>query len=111
MSCFIRQASQEVDDEYHRSATKAEEKSYYSVAHTVHEHVTEQASIMVNGKLKEYQVCLYMYSVFNVIQVSSFREPKQPIIKNQVSHYYMYLLDVHVSNFSVLSANIFYFCR
>lgn len=52
----ITQASQEVDDEYHRSATKAEEKSYYSVAHTVHEHVTEQASIMVNGKLKEYQI-------------------------------------------------------
>lgn len=78
MSCIIRQASQEVDDEYHRSATKAEEKSYYSVAHTVHEHVTEQASIMVNGKLKEYQVCLYMYmySMFSIIQVSSFREPK-----------------------------------
>lgn len=78
MSCIIRQASQEVDDEYHRSATKAEEKSYYSVAHTVHEHVTEQASIMVNGKLKEYQVCLYMYmySMFSLIQVSSFREPK-----------------------------------
>lgn len=79
MSCIIRQASQEVDDEYHRSATKAEEKSYYSVAHTVHEHVTEQASIMVNGKLKEYQVCLYIctvYSMFSLIQVSSFREPK-----------------------------------
>lgn len=43
-----------MDDEYHRS--RAEEKSYYSVAHTVHEHVTEQATIMVNGKLKEYQV-------------------------------------------------------
>lgn len=77
MSCIIRQASQEVDDEYHRSATKAEEKSYYSVAHTVHEHVTEQASIMVNGKLKEYQVCICtVYSMFSLIQVSSFREPK-----------------------------------
>jgi SWI/SNF-related matrix-associated actin-dependent regulator of chromatin subfamily A protein 2/4 len=50
------QASREVDDEYHRSA-KAEEKSYYGVAHTVHEPVSEQATIMVNGKLKEYQVC------------------------------------------------------
>lgn len=44
-----------MDDEYHRSA-KAEEKSYYGVAHTVHEPVSEQATIMVNGKLKEYQV-------------------------------------------------------
>ncbi|XP_061175393.1 probable global transcription activator SNF2L2 [Saccostrea echinata] len=52
----INQASKEVDDEYHRNATKTEEKSYYGVAHTVHEHVTEQATIMVNGKLKEYQI-------------------------------------------------------
>ncbi|XP_062605822.1 uncharacterized protein LOC134267631 isoform X2 [Saccostrea cucullata] len=54
----INQASKEVDDEYHRNATKTEEKSYYGVAHTVHEHVTEQATIMVNGKLKEYQMLL-----------------------------------------------------
>lgn len=27
-----------------------------SIAHTVHESVTEQASILVNGKLKEYQI-------------------------------------------------------
>ena len=39
------------DDEY-----KTEEQTYYSIAHTVHEIVTEQASIMVNGKLKEYQI-------------------------------------------------------
>lgn len=39
------------DDEY-----KTEEQTYYSIAHTVHESVTEQASILVNGKLKEYQV-------------------------------------------------------
>ncbi|XP_068912003.1 ATP-dependent helicase brm isoform X4 [Tenebrio molitor] len=41
------------DDEYHKNAN--EEQTYYSIAHTVHEIVTEQASIMVNGKLKEYQ--------------------------------------------------------
>lgn len=29
---------------------------YFSIAHTVHESVTEQASILVNGKLKEYQI-------------------------------------------------------
>ena len=39
------------DDEY-----KTEEQTYYSIAHTVHESVTEQASILVNGKLKEYQI-------------------------------------------------------
>ncbi|XP_063906317.1 ATP-dependent helicase brm isoform X2 [Zophobas morio] len=41
------------DDEYHKNAN--EEQTYYSIAHTVHEIVTEQASIMVNGQLKEYQ--------------------------------------------------------
>lgn len=45
------------DDEY-----KTEEQTYYSIAHTVHEVVTEQASIMVNGKLKEYQIKV-MYSL------------------------------------------------
>ncbi|XP_073841834.1 ATP-dependent helicase brm [Musca autumnalis] len=39
------------DDEY-----RTEEQTYYSIAHTIHEKVTEQASILVNGKLKEYQI-------------------------------------------------------
>ncbi|XP_030387339.1 ATP-dependent helicase brm isoform X2 [Scaptodrosophila lebanonensis] len=39
------------DDEY-----RTEEQTYYSIAHTIHEKVTEQASIMVNGQLKEYQL-------------------------------------------------------
>lgn len=39
------------DDEY-----KTEEQTYYSIAHTIREVVTEQATIMVNGKLKEYQI-------------------------------------------------------
>lgn len=39
------------DDEY-----RTEEQTYYSIAHTVHEKVTEQAAIMVNGQLKEYQL-------------------------------------------------------
>lgn len=39
------------DDEY-----RTEEQTYYSIAHTVHESVTEQASILVNGQLKEYQI-------------------------------------------------------
>ncbi|XP_011302316.1 ATP-dependent helicase brm isoform X2 [Fopius arisanus] len=50
------------DDEY-----KTEEQTYYSIAHTVHEVVTEQASIMVNGNLKEYQIkgLEWLVSLFN----------------------------------------------
>ncbi|XP_059607838.1 ATP-dependent helicase brm isoform X2 [Phlebotomus argentipes] len=47
---LIKKAKVE-DDEY-----RTEEQTYYSIAHTVHESVTEQASILVNGKLKEYQI-------------------------------------------------------
>ncbi|KAG5880736.1 hypothetical protein JTB14_009146 [Gonioctena quinquepunctata] len=52
------------DDEYKNSI---EEQTYYSIAHTVHEIVTEQASILVNGKLKEYQVkgLEWMVSLYN----------------------------------------------
>lgn len=41
------------DDEY---KNQSGEQSYYGIAHTIRETVTEQASIMVNGKLKEYQI-------------------------------------------------------
>ncbi len=41
------------DDEYKNTS---EEHTYYGIAHTIHESITEQASIMVNGKLKEYQI-------------------------------------------------------
>ncbi|CAH0558695.1 unnamed protein product [Brassicogethes aeneus] len=53
------------DDEYHKNSI--EEQTYYSIAHTVHEIVTEQASIMVNGQLKEYQVkgLEWMVSLYN----------------------------------------------
>lgn len=53
------------DDEYHKNAN--EEQTYYSIAHTVHEMVTEQATIMVNGSLKEYQVkgLEWLVSLFN----------------------------------------------
>ncbi|CAH1967289.1 unnamed protein product [Acanthoscelides obtectus] len=60
----IKKAKAE-DDEYHKNAL--EEQTYYSIAHTVHEIVTEQASIMVNGRLKEYQVkgLEWMVSLYN----------------------------------------------
>merc|ERR1712142_942464 len=48
------EAKQAADDEY-RKGVKGD-ANYYSIAHTVVEEVHEQASIMVNGKLKEYQV-------------------------------------------------------
>lgn len=52
------------DDEY---KTTSEEHTYYSIAHTIHEIVTEQATIMVNGKLKEYQIkgLEWLVSLFN----------------------------------------------
>lgn len=46
-------ASQPEDDEYRASS---EQQNYYNIAHAVRETVTEQASIMVFGKLKEYQI-------------------------------------------------------
>ncbi|CAG0919105.1 unnamed protein product [Notodromas monacha] len=52
------------DDEY---KTCTGEINYYAVAHTKREEVTEQASIMVNGKLKEYQIkgLEWMVSLYN----------------------------------------------
>ncbi|CAH1772648.1 unnamed protein product [Owenia fusiformis] len=50
------------DDEY-----KGGGESYYGVAHKIVEIVTEQASIMVNGKLKEYQIkgLQWLVSLYN----------------------------------------------
>lgn len=57
----IRKAKVE-DDEY-----KTDEQTYYSIAHTISEMVCEQASIMVNGVLKEYQIkgLEWLVSLFN----------------------------------------------
>lgn len=43
-----------MDDEY--KLRKGSEKNYYSIAHTLREPVSEQPTIVVNGRLKEYQV-------------------------------------------------------
>lgn len=40
------------DDEYKSGGSQ----SYYALAHAIREQVKEQASILVNGKLKEYQM-------------------------------------------------------
>lgn len=51
---ILQNASHE-DDEY--EAMKATEaKNYYALAHTVREDINDQASIMVNGRMKEYQI-------------------------------------------------------
>lgn len=54
--CY-RAKTQHDDDDYKVAQAGGEEANYYMQAHSVREVVTEQASIMVNGKLKEYQVC------------------------------------------------------
>merc|ERR1719270_3070183 len=46
--------AQKGDDEYKKGIKG--EANYYQMAHTINEEVHEQASIMVHGKLKEYQV-------------------------------------------------------
>ena len=45
----VIQKAKTEDDEY---KTDDGEKNYYSIAHTIHEKVHGQASILVNGKLK-----------------------------------------------------------
>lgn len=51
------------DDEYKATG---DEKNYYSIAHTIKETVTEQAKIMINGRLKEYQVKVGDCGTFNI---------------------------------------------
>merc|ERR1719268_753836 len=48
------EAQKAADDEY-RKGLKGD-ANYYNIAHSITEEVTEQASIMVGGKLKEYQI-------------------------------------------------------
>merc|ERR1712106_575964 len=49
-----RLEAKKTDDEYKKGLKG--DQNYYNIAHTIVEEVHEQASIMVNGKLKEYQV-------------------------------------------------------
>ncbi|XP_035698994.1 transcription activator BRG1-like isoform X1 [Branchiostoma floridae] len=50
------QATLEVDDEYSKGDTEMDYQTYYSMAHAQRENVREQPSLLVNGKLKEYQI-------------------------------------------------------
>lgn len=53
---LIRNAKQDVDDEYSGAAFARGLQSYYAVAHAVTEKVEKQSTLLVNGQLKQYQV-------------------------------------------------------
>lgn len=52
-----RHAKQDVDDEYGNASFNRGLQSYYAVAHAVTEKVDKQSTLLVNGQLKQYQVC------------------------------------------------------
>jgi len=60
-----RLEAKKADDEYKKGIKG--DANYYNIAHTITEEVHEQATIMVNGKLKEYQVkgLEWMVSLYN----------------------------------------------
>lgn len=59
MRLCLRAKTQHDDDDYKvEKADAGEEANYYMQAHSVREIITSQATIMVNGMLKEYQVAL-----------------------------------------------------
>lgn len=56
-----------IEESVEEGADRREKIDYYEVAHQIKEPVTEQASILVGGKLKEYQVkgLEWMVSLYN----------------------------------------------
>ena len=61
---IIDKASSAMDDEY--DSRKGSDTTYYSIAHTLRETVSEQPQMLAFGKLKEYQVmfvCLFVLFV------------------------------------------------
>lgn len=83
---LIKKAKVE-DDEY-----KAEEKNYYSIAHDIREHVTEQASILVNGKLKEYQIkgLEWLVSLFNNNLNGILADEMGKLFKSWIKNFYLF---------------------
>lgn len=57
----VIQKAKTEDDEY---KTDDGEKNYYSIAHTIHEKVHGQASILVNGKLKGMPIDSLVFVLF-----------------------------------------------
>ncbi|KAI9746662.1 MAG: hypothetical protein M1818_000376 [Claussenomyces sp. TS43310] len=58
---------EEEDDDDEEQNSDIKKIDYYAVAHRIKEEVTEQASILVNGRLKEYQLkgLQWMLSLYN----------------------------------------------
>ena len=65
---FRRAKMKHDDDDYKTAGTEGAstgEANYYMQAHSIKEVVNDQPTIMVNGKLKEYQVSLFLISATN----------------------------------------------
>ncbi|XP_061836394.1 probable global transcription activator SNF2L2 isoform X2 [Nerophis lumbriciformis] len=64
---IIESVKQDVDDEYSVPTGQTSSQSYYGVAHAVIERVEKQASLLINGTLKHYQVqgLEWMVSLYN----------------------------------------------
>ena len=56
---YIQKASATMDDEY--SQKKGNMQNYYGIAHTLREPVHDQPTMVINGRLKEYQVMGRLY--------------------------------------------------
>lgn len=52
---YIQKAAASMDDEYH-SQVKNSMQNYYGIAHTLREPVHDQPKLIVNGRLKPYQI-------------------------------------------------------
>ena len=64
---YIQKSSATMDDEY--SQKKGSTQNYYGIAHTLREPVDKQPTLLVNGRLKEYQVRLGHSSVCGCVSV------------------------------------------
>ena len=71
-SCLCSSVRVEDDDEYNASS-EGGTQNYYGLAHTITETVTEQASIMINGRLKEYQVSTGLLSDMHSLKSGAVR--------------------------------------
>ena len=53
---YLQKAAANMDDEYSNKKGSGSMQNYYGIAHTLREPVEEQPSLIVNGRLKQYQV-------------------------------------------------------
>lgn len=53
---YIQKATANMDDEYSNKKGSGSMQNYYGIAHTLREPVEDQPTLIVNGRLKQYQV-------------------------------------------------------